>query len=1176
MDKTTIPAIDESSNRFKDLRTPQPSGTEAAAARDAIIDRAANACIDEQMKMLGLIRQHFDGVAWAYLPLNAQNVLSTEITCKRPRNVRAPVEALIRRHDTSKSKTSRVKQVFKTPLRNLVFDNSQTESPSSAEPLSIKSTPPPSEVPSLISPKVQDDTPLYRKTRASTRSQTASTLPSNAPSPAPFHRERHLRKSEYSMAPKRKVIQDSDDESEDESRDAQVARRLQQEENANPSLPFDRERSLPKSQYSMVSKRKVIPESDDDSDDESRDTELARRLQEEEYTSPSLPVSRSQPKPKPQPASQPQPATRITRSTAKRSASGASSSRPPKKPCLDDDSSDLEYVDDNSDGEVLDDSSDDEVVTNLDEEDAVPKQIEEAIVDDQGLIRIGLQALKATPDIWTAPRDFAEARVNAAIKSNHGTTDAHFPYADTDRLECARTRILDKFNLSYIEVRENWVKYLCDYTGLPLQWSGGPQLVSLEAMYPVVIFEGHPAYHAPPNVCLILQSLNWAKRRHPIITLPLVSAWLNACDEQDFISRKSRMSWVFNALSNTALMTRVFGLVDSHDSQIKEWTCYDQPKGKAVLEVLRTGTVNSELQDAITNFDHENLWVISNGYYGNSNTSGPSIYRELCRIATERYHLTISEFEYYCTLPAPSKEHERVFYPFHALSRPQAKAIGWNWYMMIAFAKLTLKNMREKCNRHAEQAGHGENHVDAVKLIYWMGTFLCDQITALKTQMPDASQEEIALMMLDRWGLPRVPWRHHIMRSSLCKKQDHGIAMVFGIANHPDFDPVQHIDLNSATVTLDSNFTNMAMLNFDTSSWNSIRATAMHVPLHHPFWQVDPTLGDEIWQGDWDRSIQPVAPRPEFETHLLSIEAWVDGEVIDPFICKYCNEIHQTAGQLVDHCRKCSKRPHSDLPSGQPLNPDQDNVDKGYWDSRLKCDYDGCSYRSYRADHLRDHKKRHSDERAYKCVTCGKGFKCPSDLRIHKKMHDETRARPFKCQEAGCDASYMEKSHLDSHMLTHKGQRDFKCHVEGCGKSFLRKADLVKHERSHSTDRPFTCEFIVDGKKCGKAFKQKSILSEHALTHSGNKDFKCRVEGCGKSFFRKTDLATHEISHSTDRPFTCEFIVDGKKCGKAFKRKQPLSRHALTHSDEKPIKCDECEFACKRSDELARHKKHKH
>ncbi|EXK27839.1 hypothetical protein FOXG_08800 [Fusarium oxysporum f. sp. lycopersici 4287] len=1117
------------------------------------------------MKMLGLIRQHFDGVTWAYLPLNAQNVLSTEITCKRPRNVRAQVEALIRRHDTvprastSKANASKAKQMFKTPLRTLVFDNSQTESPSSAEPLSIKSTPP-SEVPSLVSPKVQDDTPLYRKTRASTRSQTTSNLSPNAPTPGPLHRERNLRNSQYSMAPKRKAIWDSDDESEDESRDAQVARRLQQEENANPSLPSLRERTLSKSQYSTAPKRTVIPDSEDESEDESQDAYIARCLQEEEYVNPSLPVAPSQPKPKPQPA------TRITRSTAKRSAPGASASRPPKKPCLDDDSSDLEFVDD---------SSDDEVVADLDEEDAAPKQIEKGFIDDHGFIRIGPQPRKATPDIWTAPRDFAGAHLKVALGNNHRRTDARFPNADKDRLEHARAVILDRFNLSYVDVRENWVKYLCDYTGLPLQWSGGSQSTSVESVYPMVIFEGSPTYHAPPNACLIMESLNWAKRRHPPVTLPLVSAWLNACEERDFIPRRSRMSWVFNALSNTGTMTRVFGLLETHDHQINEWISYDQLKRKAILETLRTGDVNSELQNAIRNLGHEKLWVTGDPN-AKTDRSGPLIYRELCRIAIQRYGLTKSEFEYYCTVPGPSQGSERVFYPFHALSRPQAEAIGWDWQMMVGFAKHMLNNMRGACNRHAEQAGYGEKHVDAAKLIYWMGTFLCDQITALKAKMPEASQEEIALMMLDRWGLPRVPWTSHIMRSSLCRKQDHGIAMVFGIENRPDFDPVRHIDLSSATVTLDSCFTNMAMRNFDTSSWDSIRTAAMHVPLHHPFWQVTSTLGNEIWRGEWDRSIQPIAPIPEFETHLLSIEAWVDEEVMDPLICKYCDEIQMTAGQLVDHCRKCSKRPQSDLPNGQPLNPDQDNVNEGYWDSRLTCDYDGCSFRSNNAVHLRQHKKRHSDERPYKCVTCGKGFKSSSELKAHKKTHDENRARAFKCQEAGCDASYIQKSHLDSHMRTHKGQKDFKCHVEGCGKSFLTKADLAKHERSHSTDKPFTCEVIVDGKKCGKTFKLKSHLNSHMVTHTGKKDFKCRVDNCGKSFSWQQNRDAHELIHSTDRPFTCEVIVDGKKCGETFKRKRELSRHVLTHSDEKPIKCDECEFACKRPDVLARHKKHKH
>lgn len=522
-------------------------------------------------------------------------------------------------------------------------------------------------------------------------------------------------------------------------------------------------------------------------------------------------------------------------------------------------------------------------------------------------------------------------------------------------------------------------------------------------------------------------------------------------------------------------MTRVFGLLETHDDQIKKWTSYDRPKRKAILEVLRTGVVNSELQDAIRKLGHEKLWMIG-GRTPKSDRSGPSIYGELCRVATQRYHLTISEFEYYCTVPAPSKGHERVFYPFYALSQPQAKAIGWDWRMMIGFAKNSLKNMRDYCNRYAEQAGFGEKHVDAAKLIYWMGTFLCDQITTLKVEMPDASQEEIALMMLDRWGLPRVPWRSHIMGSSLCKKQDHGIAMVFGIADVPDFDPVRDIDLSSATVTLDSGFTNMAMKNFDTSSWDSIRTAAMHIPLHHPFWQVSSTLGNSTWSSDWEQSIQAVAPAPEFETPLLSIEAWVDGEVMDPFICKYCNKILQSAGQLVDHCRKCSKRPRSDVSRSTPSNPDQDNVNESYWDSRLNCDYDGCSYRSFSAANMRNHKATHSGEKPCKCVTCGKSFGTPVELRRHEETHDEHRARPFECEEKGCGKSFFKKQALEIHMVTHTGKKDFECRVEGCGKSFATKWTRDSHELTHSEDKRFKCE-------CGKAYRRNDSLKRHIHLH---------------------------------------------------------------------------------------------
>ncbi|KAF5260501.1 hypothetical protein FOXYS1_8834 [Fusarium oxysporum] len=1085
-----IPAIEDVLFKvyefLKDTTTaanPQPNLKD----RGQEVEDAANSCLDEQIKLLQLVDNHFKGVPWASLPLKIQNVLSTEITSfnYRVNIVKSGVTSLLQLHDSLSTPVKpRVQNAYKTPLSTEIdsfLPLEQTYSQSSADNGSISKSktssalsgtasfvPFGNDIPRLDvqdTPLVLEDTPQPRKTRASTRSQTSGTRPSNAPSSVPVDRERNLRKSQYSMASKRKVIQDSDDEFEDESRDAQIARQLQDEEYANATLPFSTSQTYG------------------------------------------------------------QPATRSTRATTKRSAVSSSSSRQPKKPCLDDDLSDLEYVYERSDNGNA---------TDIVEEEAVPEQVAKGFKDAQGHIRIGPQPLKATRDIRTAPRDFAEARTKAILVHNYGSTDFHFNNGDKGRLERASIGIMSRFSLSYVEVSENWVKYLCDYTGLPLQWSGGPQSLSLESMYPVVIFEQFPAYHAPPNVCLIMQSLNWAKRRHPIITLPLVSAWLNACEEQDFMLRRSKISWVFNALSNTATMTRVFDLLETHNDQIKRWASYDQPKRKAILEVLRTGAVNSELQDAIRKLGHEKLWVVGE-LNAKSDRSGASIYRELCRIATQRYHLTKSEFEYYCTVPAPRKGDERVFYPFYALSQPQAKDIGWSWPMMIAFAKDLLKVMRLNCNRHAEQAGYGEKHVNAAKLIYWMGSFLFEKIKTLKVKRPDASREEIALMMLDRWGLPLVPWRSSIFRVSLCKKQDHGIAMVFGIADTPDFDPIRDIDLSLATVTLDSGFTNLAMWNFDASSWDSIQRIMKFIPLHHPLWQVTSTLGNDIWLGEWDQSIQPVAPTPEFETHLLSIEAWVDGKALDPFVCKYCGKILQSAGQLVDHCRKCPRRPQSDVSNTQPPNLDQDTVNEGYWDSRLHCDHEGCGYKSFRAQNLLNHKATHS-EKSCKCGKCGKLFATKDYLREHEKTHDEDRLRSHTCKEEGCGKSFFHKVDLASHMVTHTGKKNFKCRVEGCGKSFGLAGNRNAHEALHSNDRPFLCETVIDDRKCGKAFKTKVELTRHVLTHSEEKLVKCNK--CTLRFVSTARLNSHmrEV-HSDVRRFECG------TCGERFKRKEHLQKH---------------------------------
>ncbi|KAF5004151.1 hypothetical protein FDECE_9365 [Fusarium decemcellulare] len=209
---------------------------------------------------------------------------------------------------------------------------------------------------------------------------------------------------------------------------------------------------------------------------------------------------------------------------------------------------------------------------------------------------------------------------------------------------------------------------------------------------------------------------------------------------------------------------------------------------------------------------------------GLSQTTATVVYKNLQRIA-EAYGLAASEFEYYCTIPAPRRVKAMVFYPFHVLSKPQARGNGWGWLSMRNFAA-------------PENAGLGESHVTATHLVYWMCAHLCDQVRVLKGSRPDASREEIAFSILDRWGLPCVPWKYHTFKASLCKKKGHRIAIMLGIANVPDkdFDPVQYIDLGWATVTIDSTLSKNGDARLSTDCYGHFASTAkliQHPGGHH-------------------------------------------------------------------------------------------------------------------------------------------------------------------------------------------------------------------------------------------------------------------------------------------------------------------------------------------------------
>ncbi|KAH8911519.1 hypothetical protein BR93DRAFT_990466, partial [Coniochaeta sp. PMI_546] len=370
---------------------------------------------------------------------------------------------------------------------------------------------------------------------------------------------------------------------------------------------------------------------------------------------------------------------------------------------------------------------------------------------------------------------------------------------------------------------------------------------------------------------------NLGKRQHPALSLAIIATWVNALNHGDFKTSRAEMCWAFNAATNMAIARQVFHCFGYHKDQIQDWATWDIMKQSEVLDALRTGSLTAKLRCEVAARGQASLFkIVSRGLSVQSGIDYANMLETMVRIAA-KYSLTPEEFDYYCCTDSPYDT--RVFYPFHVLSRSQAKAIGWSWDLLTAFASERLARMRTQCNKLAEEAGCGEKVVTDVYLAYWMAHWICQKIQTVKKQRPDASQDEIAFRLGDRWG----SWMHHIWCASLCKLQDHGIAMFLGVVveDGKEWDPVEGFDFGKCTVTIDTGFTNFAMYRFPPDSWERIRTIVSMVPLHHPLWRPDPDLGMAIWNGAYDGRSTPRPPTPLFDMPLLPLKLWIPGHEED-------------------------------------------------------------------------------------------------------------------------------------------------------------------------------------------------------------------------------------------------------------------------------------------------------
>ena len=160
--------------------------------------------------------------------------------------------------------------------------------------------------------------------------------------------------------------------------------------------------------------------------------------------------------------------------------------------------------------------------------------------------------------------------------------------------------------------------------------------------------------------------------------------------------------------------------------------------------------------------------------------------------------------------------------------------------------------------------------------------------------------------------------------------------------------------------------------------------------------------------------------------------------------------------------------------------------------------------KAFASNQLRNKHENLAHIKRFPCSACGKVFSEKTRLLIHNRIH--SGEKPYVCEDCGFSCAQKDNLRLHKqfkHPSTDGAEKRFACPL--CPASFLTKSNLSRHSISHSDMKQCVCE------TCGKGFKDPAALKQHTFSHSGT-EFPC--DKCDQRFTSPLYLSRHMVSSS--------------------------------------------------------------